>query len=204
MFMHAARHASRLGVIVAMAALLSGCTAAALMAGGGGSDKSAITLAQSSYGAADMLSQQTQAIMTRDVPLQIGMIGDIAHPSAVTPFGQTIGSQMAARFVQLGYNVSASTYSEMSGGAPPPTIMPPMGQNMYGNAYGGGGAANTVSSAMLTGQYAVARDDVMVNLRLLDTTSNRVLAAYDYTVPLTRDVEELTTVPGTQKNLFGF
>lgn len=181
------------------ALFLCGCTAAALMAGGG--ERKAVSLAQSSYGAADMLSQQTQALLTRDSPLTIGAITDLNHPAAQTAFGQTVANQMTARFVQLGYKVSASAYPEISGGAPPGGPAPY--DSAYGG-YGGGGAPASVASATLTGQYAVAEDDVLVNLRLLDTATQRVLAAYDYSVPLTRDIEKLTEIPGAKKGLFGF
>lgn len=197
------------------APFLGGCTAAALVAGSGG-EKQGVSLTQANYGAADMLSQQTQAVLGRDTILQIGMIGDIAHPAAETPFGKTVASHIAARFVQLGYHVSAASYSEMSGGAPLPVYQGgdqggagygggSLGGGGAGGAYGGGyGARGAARNAMLTGQYAVARHGVLVNLRLLDTASNRVIAAYDYTVPLTRDTEELVAVPGVKKGWFGF
>jgi hypothetical protein len=181
--------------------MLGGCTAAALIAAGGG-EKQGVSLTQANYGAADMLSQQTQAVLSRETVLQMGMISDIAHPAAETPFGKTVASHIAARFVQLGYHVSAAGYGEMSGGAPLPTYQ------VSGSPDGGyGGAAYGVPAArnaMLTGQYAVAKHGVLVNLRLLDTASNRVIAAYDYTVPLTRDTEELVAVPGVKKGWFGF
>jgi hypothetical protein len=188
-------------MMVLAGSVLGGCTAAALVAGSGG-EKQGVNLTQANYGAADMLSQQTQAVLGRDTVLQIGMISDIAHPAAETPFGKTVASHIAARFVQLGYHVSAASYNEMSGGAPLPTYhVGGVADGAYNSGYG---AAPAARNAMLTGQYAVAKHGVLVNLRLLDTASNRVIAAYDYTVPLTRDTEELVEIPGAKKGWFGF
>lgn len=200
--------------------VLNGCAAVALIAASG-SEKPGASLTQANYGAADMLSQQTQSVLNRDAILQIGMIADLAHPAAVTPFGQTVGNHIAARFVQLGYHVSAGTTSEMSGGAPPPQGLsggygasaypdqqyqsPPFQAQQYPvQQYPAQPGTAPVRAAILTGQYAVAREGVLVNLRLLDRAGNRVIAAYDYTVPLTRDTTELVTLPGTKKGLFGF
>lgn len=150
------------------------------------------TMAELTYRAADMLSQQTQAVMTRDMPLQIGQIHDITRPNLSPPLGKAIGGQLAARFVQLGYSVAANSFDEMNGGAPvmaAPNVMP-----AYGGAYVPPSPINAPAAAILSGHYAVADDAVLVNLRLLDIAANKVLAAYDYTIPLTRDVKQLSRV----------
>jgi hypothetical protein len=159
------------------------------------------TLAESSYRAADMLSQQTQGRITRDTTIHVGPVADIDKPAAVTAFGRTVGSQLAARFVQLGYGVDASSYDEMNGGAP--QMAPPVAAPLYGGgAYGSPPAAP--SSVTMTGQYAVAKREILVNLRFLDTASNKVVAAYDYSLPLTSDLKQLTRIAGENKGLFGF
>lgn len=191
-----------LAVILFLAAGgLGGCAVT-----GGGGAQPGVSLTQANYNAADMLSQQTQAVMSRDNLLRIGMIEDIAHPAAETPFGKTVASHIAARFVQLGYPVSAASYGEMSGGAPLPDYRPDFKPDYqaggaYGSAYGAAPAARNV---LLTGQYAVAKKDILVNLRLLDAGSNRVIAAYDYSLPMSRDLKKLVAVPGAKKNWFGF
>jgi hypothetical protein len=148
------------------------------------------TMAELTYRAADMLSQQTQAVVTRDSPLQIGHINDITRPNLSPPLGKAIAGQLAARFVQLGYSVSATSFDEMNGGMPVPVAIPPA----YGGAYVSP-PLNAPATAILSGHYAVADDAVLVNLRLLDIAANKVLAAYDYSIPLTRDVKELSRPP---------
>ena len=152
------------------------------------------TMAELTYRAADMLSQQTQAVVTRDSPLQIGHINDISRPNLSPPLGKAIAGQLAARFVQLGYSVAATSFDEMNGGAPMVAPMPSAAP-----VYGGGAytpvPVNAPATAILSGHYAVADDAVLVNLRLLDIAANKVLAAYDYTIPLTRDVKELSRAP---------
>jgi len=151
------------------------------------------TMAELTYRAADMLSQQTQAVVTRESPLQIGHINDISRPNLSPPLGKAIAGQLAARFVQLGYSVAATSFDEMNGGAPMVAPMPSSSPH-YDGAYAPP-PINAPATAILSGHYAVADDAVLVNLRLLDIAANKVLAAYDYTIPLTRDVKELSRAP---------
>lgn len=191
------RDAARAAVFLLAMAVLSSCAGGSLFR-----TRENPSMAELSYRAADMLSQQTQGSVTRDTPLRIGRIVDIASSNASTPFGRTVGSQIAARFVQLGYTISAASYDEMNGGmtAAAPEIMTPPGVS-YDNAYA---PAPVTANVILTGQYAQAEDEVLVNLRLLDTAANKVMAAYDFSMPLTRDIRELAAIPGENKGWFGF
>lgn len=164
----------RAGVLWVACVLATGCVYAPY-------DNGHMTLTESSYRAADMLSQQTQSQITRETAINVGMIGDIAKPAAVTAFGRTAGSQLAARLVQLGYRVEASSYSEMTGG----------------------GTAGAPASVTLTGQYAIAQREILVNLRFLDTASGKVVAAYDYSLPMDSDIRALTKIDGESRGWFG-
>lgn len=159
--------------LMAGALFLAGCSA--LMETG--ARRNTASVAQSSYGAADMLIQQSRSFLTTDTPLEVGVITDLDSPNERTNFGSMVAEQIASRFVQLGYNV---TISEM-----------PAGQGAAGRS-------------VITGRYAVARDGVLVNLRIVESGSGKVLAAYDYTVPKTPDVRELTRTDAEKKSLFGF
>lgn len=184
---------------------LTACTAGILANGAFSGDRPHLNLTEASYRAADMLAQQSQAFVTRDTTLTLGPIADIRNPSMVTPLGRTLGNQVAARFVQLGYHVSGASYDEMNGGVPPgmtPGVLNPPSGGAYGGGYGGTG--QQAAQATLTGQYAVADSDVLVNLRLIDVAQGRVLAAYDYSLPLSRDIKELARLDGERKSFFDF
>lgn len=158
-----------------------------------------VDLTQSSYTAADMLLQQSKNILTPQTPLQIGVLTNIKRPSETTALGQMVASQIGARFVQLGYNVSITPYQ---GGL---TMATAVGGGAGATGTYGGSAAAAMQGmpmqgqAIITGHYAIARHDVLINLRIIDQTGGRVLAAYDYTLPLDSDIKELISKEPAQQ-----
>lgn len=135
-----------------------------------------VNFSESSYGAADMLAQQSRSFVTPETPLQIGRLSDMRAPQKMTAFGRIIASHVGSRFVQLGYNVVTAM--------PVPVSVP-------GQEPQNGMVQGMPGGAMITGQYAIARRDVIVNLQVIDGQSGRVLAAYDYSLPLTADIKAL-------------
>lgn len=175
---------------------LAGCTTSFL---GGSVSSKKFNLTDSSYAAADMLVQQSKALVTPDTSLQIGVLADTNKPGELTAFGKMVAGQIGARFVQLGYNVTSSSFDEImmrreqqQGGMLPPGSMGQYGGGQYNGGYGSAGPAN---QATISGQYAVAKKEVLVNLRVMEPGSGRMIAAYDYSIPYTRDVKELTRSP---------
>ncbi|MCB9988069.1 MAG: hypothetical protein H6868_01905 [Rhodospirillales bacterium] len=165
---------------------LPGCTAS-FMDSGFSAEKVDITA--TNYAAADMLIQQSKSFVTPETPLQIGVLSDINDPNRMTALGRIVTGQIGARFVQLGYNVTAASFD----GA----IMPGMPTDMAGDMVSPtmGGAQQQGSPATITGHYAHGRKSVLINLRILETGTRRVLAAYDYSLPLNDDLEELMETP---------
>jgi len=161
-----------------------------------------VNVTEVSYAAADMLIQQTKAFVTSDTVLQIGMLTDMQRPDHTTAFARMIPSHIGARFVQLGYNVTASSFQAMTG-APQEAML---SGGSYDNAVyqpptrrmSSGG--NIADQALITGHYVVAKSGVLVNLRIIETSTGRVLAAYDYSLPLSGDIKELVKTQGDNKN----
>ena len=170
-------------LLVFVVPLAGGCTASVL--GGSSPQQQQQNIAQTNYAAADMLIQQSKSLVTADTPVQIGTLTDMDQPTENTAFGRVVTGQIGARFVQLGYNVSSGDSMTMDNGG-----------------MGGGGAVSGPVS--IAGQYALAKKTILVNLRLLDTQSGRVLAAYDYSLPLNSDTRELTKTAADKNSLFGF
>ncbi len=179
------------GLFVLMLLFLSGCTAALMAAGQGRSAEGLLT--ESSYGAADMLIQQSRSLISTETPLAIGMLTDLDSPNEQTNFGRMVTEQIASRFVQLGYNVTAAPGT----GEPPPAIA---GAQGYVQRQDSGKAGASV----ITGTYAVARDAILVNLRIVESASGKVVAAFDYPVPLTRDVRELAKTSAEKSSFWDF
>jgi len=155
-----------------------------------------VNLTEQSYGAADMLLQQSKNVINSETPLEIGMLTNIKRPSETNALGQIIASQIGARFVQLGYNVKTSPALDSMAIDTQPSSAAYSSQ---------GGYADSNSKAMITGHYAVARKDVLVNLRIIEESSGKVLAAYDYSLPLNSDVRQLMAAEGDKGNsILGF
>jgi hypothetical protein len=46
--------------------------------------------------------------------------------------------------------------------------------------------------SVISGNYMRMKDTLLVSLRIIRTSDQRVIAAYDYALPLTRELDELT------------
>lgn len=159
-----------------------------------------INLTDNTYAAADMLAQQTRAFLTPMTPLRIGAPVDTAAPSEVTPFGQQLGNKIGARFVQLGYNVrSMAQPPEMTAQSDAMTMTTPGGAPQIQMVGGppqpvqtGAMPSAQKGEALITGNYTCGRDSILVSLRVIQAPDQRVVAAYDYTLPMTRELREMT------------
>lgn len=172
--------------------LAGGCTASVL----GGSNTQQPNMAQVNYAAADMLIQQSKSLVNMDTPMQIGVLSDMDHPSEATALGRVVTGQIGARFVQLGYNVSSGASMPDDNG------MAYMSSGMGGARGGGGGAVS--GPVVIAGQYALAKKNVLISLHLMETQTGRVLAAYDYSLPLNSDTKELAKTAADKNSFFGF
>lgn len=159
---------------------LTGCES--LLDTGNNRSKKTYGLTESSYAAADMLAQQSKSFITHETPLKIGVLTDLNHPNEKTNFSRMVSEQVASRFVQLGYNIIDSH------------VLAVNQQNSTANS--GYGA--------ITGRYAVARSEVLINLRIVEIETGKVLAAYDYTLPNSRDIKELTKTQADKDSFFDF
>lgn len=146
-----------------------------------------VNLTERSYGAADMLAQQANTRMTQQTPLRVAMLTDVTTPYEVTAFGQQVANQLGSRFVQLGYNVQSVPL--------PPALMPDL--NGAQSIVPGGGPqpvqmgikpSTGKGDVMVTGTYARFKDTIQVNLKMLQGADQQVIAAYDYVLPMTRDL----------------
>lgn len=158
-----------------------------------------VNLTDNTYAAADMLAQQTRAFLTPMTPLRIGALVDVTSPNEVTPLGQQIGDKLGARFVQLGYNVrsmaqppemvaQSQAMTETMGGAPQIQAVggPPLPMQM------GVMPSARAGEALITGTYVRGKDSVAVSLRVIQAPDQRVVAAYDYALPMTSELREMS------------
>lgn len=153
----------------------------------------------SSYKAADALSQQSGAPQGT---LAVATISDSSLIETSSPLGRMISDQLGARFVQLGYNVSEVRLRNDINV-----------QQSYDGVWDGEYvlsrdrtqlAAKTNAKSVVSGTYVVGSDAVLVNLRMIDVNTARVLAAYDYSLPMTDDIRRLvrTEAGGSAAGIF--
>ncbi len=159
------------------------------------------SLKTSSYAAADMLIQQSRGSLRADSPLEIGPLDDIDHPGTITGFGQIVTAQIASRFVQLGYNVQSNPFESAHIPAREPD---PAGLRSPAYTYNSGAMPDIITpDTLITGRYARGRHKILVHLRLVEKSSGKVLAAYDYHVPVTADTRHLSKTGNEGFSLFG-
>lgn len=157
-----------------------------------------VDLKQRSYEAADVLVRQTQDTVSLDTPLIIGTLSDINRFEQSTALGRLIPEQVGTRMAQLGYtiqevklrnsiNVNNQTGSagEFLTSRDPKDI-----------------SSTQQAGAVVTGTYALANTNVMVNMRIVDTQTRKILAAYDYEMPLNSDLRALSSSDDTSLNIF--
>lgn len=160
-------------------------------------DTTKVNLAENTYAATDMLAQQTKAHMTPMTPLKMAVIANVAAPEEITPLGQQLANHIGARFVQLGYNVQSLPLPPAMG-AMPSMPLPldasgaPQPRQMGMKPSGGG-------EALATGTYTRGKKDILVSLRVIQSPDQRIIAAYDYTLPLTRELRDMALSAAERK-----
>lgn len=140
----------------------------------------AVNTTEYNYGAADALIGQAKGLVSLNDPISIGTLHpvNLKPTERIPPFGKVVADQIGTRLVQLGYNVNdlgigVADANEM-------TERDWISQGMASN-----------SAAIITGNYTISEYDVMVNLRMLNVKTGRILAATDYRVPLGSDTYKM-------------
>jgi TolB-like protein len=159
------------------------------------------TMAHYSYKAADIVIDQSRFAISGDTPLLIGTLTDVDQVETSNTFGRMVAEQVAARFVQQGYSVSELKLRNSV------NI-----QNAYMGERGAGEfllsrdvesvRGEHKAAAVVTGTYAVASGEVLVNLRMMDVGSGTIIASTDYVIPRDADVDALLD-DGRSGSFFG-
>lgn len=166
-----------------------------------------VNLTNSNYAAADMLVQQAQGKISQNTILALGALTDLKAPANGAPFGKMVAGQVGARLVQLGYNVNVpdDIGTVSAGDMPASPAAPVMKAPLEGTAVSVGNV-----QAMVTGHYVRTGGDVLINLRLVDMGTGRIWGSYDYSLPVTNQINDMLSLPqdkaeGTKKSgLFDF
>jgi hypothetical protein len=120
--------------------------------------------AEKNYAAADYLIQQAKSYVSRYDVITAQPLSDIDQPGMSSTFGKMVPEQMGVRLSQLGYTVDLDNVA----------ISPDLAYLRPADGY-----------------IQNKRDDMDVSLRMIDARNNQVVAVFDYTLPMTREIADL-------------
>ena len=154
-------------------------------------------LLDSSYRAADTLLQA--APWMAGLPVRVAALVDADAPAAPSRFGRLLAEQIAGRLVQKGVPVVGSALRPVATAEPLLQTMPspaplsplqPLQPIVVSDA-----PRMDPPLPIVVGSYTVSAQRVFVSLKLLRSDGTPAIAAYDYALPLDKDVRSLLRAP---------
>lgn len=146
-------------------------------------------LARETYRAADRMMNQSRKV-ARNTPVLVGTINDIDRLETASTFGRVIQEQVSTRLTQRGYNVTELKLRNslnIKQGLINPSESGEFMLSRDLEALKG----EHKTAAVITGTYTAAGEEVMVNLKLLDVATGRILGSTDYSVTLDSNTRKL-------------
>lgn len=162
-------------VAVLLAAFLAGC------ASSGYPEAGSSHLIAANYRAADALLAIGRPQLDADKPIIVSTIVDIDDLERSSTLGRFISESVSARFTQSGYRMvemkfQSAVYMKKNEGE---LMLTRQIREI---------ATSHQAQAVIVGSYSRAKTTVFVNLKVVRPESNIVIAAYDYSLPMNRDV----------------
>lgn len=144
------------------------------------------------YQAADMLigllrtAPDSRSTVPENGSLIVGTIVNIDSLDHSSTLGRVVSEQISARFSQRGYNMVEmkfrnSVYMKRSEGE---LVLTREISEV---------AKSHSAQAVVVGSYGVSGDSVFVNVKVVQPMTNIVMAAYDYVLPLNREIRSMVT-----------
>lgn len=138
----------------------------------------------SSYQAADALLAQVPWLKQQRRPLLTATFVNVDSLETSSGLGRMVAEQVAARFVQKGFTVIEV---KLRGNV---FVKENAGEFVLSRSVNEISQTHNVA-AVIAGTYAVGRNSIYVNARLIRAADSLVLAAYDYTLPMAPDTRAL-------------
>lgn len=153
-----------------------GCTAAFLdTAAHGIFVQEETNFSEKNYAAADYLIQQGKSFISRHALITAQPLSDVNQPNMESQFGKMVPEQIGIRLSQLGYRMDLQHVATAED------------TNYLRPAI----SSNEKTDFVLSGTFHRRRIEMDVSVRMIDTRNNRVVAVFDYTLPLNREIADL-------------
>ncbi len=169
----------------AVLSLLSSCggealsfklaSASIVAASNGFFSRTDVNLKEKNYAAADYLVGKIQPHINETQLILAVPLEEADHAGISSPLGSSIPEGIALRMIELGYNVNLHEVAPSHDVALYPAL-----------------PKNVAPDFILKGTYLPNSKDVDVFLRFIDVKSSRVIARFDYSLLLSREVRELS------------
>jgi TolB-like protein len=134
-----------------------------------------VNIRQTNYAAADYMTQYMKAFVDKDEDrIRAETLQDADQPALNAEIGEIIIDQVGERLHELGYDVDLSA------------VVTVANKDIYPPAPASGGTPGFV----LSGTYLNKGRDIEVRLRLAEISTGQIRAAYDYKLPLNRELRQ--------------
>jgi TolB-like protein len=135
----------------------------------------------SNYKAAEYLIKKLPKEMFKDSPLLVASFVNVDDLNQSSTFGRMVSEQISSRFKQLGYTAIEMKLRTTI------FIKEDSGEFLLSRELSEISTKHS-AQAVVVGTYAAASDRVYLTARVINVTDSRILASYDYNIPMTRDV----------------
>ncbi|MCB5190412.1 hypothetical protein LG198_06710 [Methylobacillus arboreus] len=140
---------------------------------------------ENNYKAADALAQQLNGKINPAQPMIIATLVNIDELSSSSTFGRLASEQISSRFSQAGYSMIEMKFRDYV------YMKQDQGELLLTREIKDV-AKNHNAQAVIAGTYALSSDAVFVNLKVIQPSTNVVLAVHDYAFPMDSNLRSMT------------
>jgi len=148
-------------------------------------------ITSANYKAADYLIEKLPEEMFSNSPLLVASFVNLDDLKQSSTFGRMVSEQISSRFKQRGYTaieMKLRTTIFIKEGSGEFLLSRELSEI----------STKHHAQAVVVGSYAAASDRVYLTVRVINVTDSRILASYDYNIPMTRDVFKML-LKGTEE-----
>jgi len=164
--------------LVVTGTMLSACATAAFLdtAAHGIFTQEHVNFTERNYAVADYLVGQIKTYVGRNDLVVAMPLKDRDHPEMASDLSKMIPEQVGVRFSQLGYRMDLE-----------PVLTSP-----DTNYFKPADSERKTPDFILSGTFLRHRTEMDVSMRIMDAKTSRVVAAFDYVLPLSREVDDMS------------